>query len=102
MSTEVEQLTEDIRNLGIAVVSGPPVDLSGPLARHLIKAGYRKPRIITTAAERLLLPAGTVAMDEQGNAWKRGTGSWVGTGEGAPLWDDMDLTLAVLHMGGAV
>jgi hypothetical protein len=51
---------------------------------------------IFTAAERALLKPGTIAVDDRGNAWKRGTGSWVGTGEGAPLWDDEDLPMTVL------
>ena len=52
---------------------------------------------ITTAAERAELRPGTICMDLAGNAWKRGSGSWVGTGELGPLYDDMDLTLIVLY-----
>lgn len=55
---------------------------------------------ITTAAERAQLPPGTIAVDERGNAWKRGTGSWVSTGEGAPLFDDMDFKMTILLEGG--
>jgi len=57
-------------------------------------------RSIYTAAERALLRPGTIAVDNQGNAWKRGTGSWVGTGEGAPLYDEDDLALTILIEGG--
>lgn len=54
-------------------------------------------RTITTHQERAELKPGTICMDLNGNAWKRGIGSWVGTGEGAPLYDDEDLTLVILH-----
>lgn len=62
----------------------------------ILAAGYRKPRIIITAEERTRLKPGTIAVDDQGNAWKRGTGSWVGTREGGPLFDDENLTLTIL------
>lgn len=67
------------------------------IADQILAAGYRKPRTISTAAERAELRPGTIAVDEGGNAWKRGTGSWVGTGEGGPLYDEDDLTLTILH-----
>lgn len=70
-------------------------------ADALLATGYRKPQQVTTAEERAVLPPGTIAMDSKGNAWKRGAGSWVGTGEGGPLFDYMDLPLTVLHIGGA-
>jgi hypothetical protein len=57
-------------------------------------------RTIHTSTERAELAPGTIAVDEQGNAWKRGAGSWVSTGEGAPLYDDEDRTLTVLIEGG--
>ena len=50
------------------------------------------------------LPPGTILRDANGNAWKRGTGSWVGTGEGpayAPEigWNDgLKLPATVLWM----
>lgn len=37
-----EQFAADIRSLGITVTSGPPVDMSAPLAKHLEDLGYRK------------------------------------------------------------
>jgi hypothetical protein len=77
------------------------LDPSGKTAEAVIAAGYRKPRQVATAEERALLPIGTIAMDSKGNAWKRGAGSWVGTGEGGPLFDYMDLPLTVLHFGDA-
>ena len=101
MSTERDELAEDIRSLGITVIDGPPVDLTEPLAQHLHNLGYRKPRTITTSGERSTLRPGTICMDMNGNAWKRGTGSWVGTGDGAPLFDDDDMTMTVLHEGSA-
>ncbi|QDF19554.1 hypothetical protein PP353_gp44 [Arthrobacter phage Kumotta] len=51
MSTERDELAEDIRGLGITVIDGPPVDLSEPLAQHLHNLGYRKPRTITSRRE---------------------------------------------------
>ncbi|MDQ0102318.1 hypothetical protein J2T10_001964 [Paenarthrobacter nicotinovorans] len=59
MSTERDELAEDIRGLGITVIDGPPVDLSEPLAQHLHSLGYRKPRTVTTVEEldALTLPA---------------------------------------------
>ena len=65
-------------------------------ADAILAAGYRKPWTITTAVQRAALIPGTICMDSAGNAWKRGAGSWVGTGEGAPLWDHEDLDLTVL------
>lgn len=50
-NTERDELAQDIRNLGITVIDGPPVDLSEPLAQHLHNLGYRKPRTITTTEE---------------------------------------------------
>jgi len=68
------------------------------IADAILAAGFRKPRTIATAEERSELLPGTVGMDADGNAWKRGTGSWVSTGGDTPaLYDDMDLTLIVLH-----
>lgn len=56
---------------------------------------------ITTAQERSQLKPGTIAVDDQGNAWKRGTGSWVSTGgDTPPLYDDFDYPLTVLLEGG--
>jgi hypothetical protein len=66
-------------------------------AAAILAAGYRKPRTIRTHQERALLKPGTICMDLAGNAWKRGIGSWVGTGEGAPLYDEENLTMIILH-----
>ena len=80
---------------------GAPVYPMKSLVQHhaevAIAAGYRKPRTITTAAERTTLRPGTVAVDDCGNAWKRGFGSWVGTGDLGPLFDYEDITLTVLY-----
>jgi len=62
MSKHIEDLTEDIRSLGVTVVSGPPVDLSAPLAQHLRNLGYRKPRTISTVEELDALPVGSVVI----------------------------------------
>lgn len=67
------------------------------MAGHILAAGYRKPRTISTHQERATLKPGTICVDRAGNAWKRGFGSWVGTGEGGPLYDEENLTLTVLH-----
>lgn len=40
---ELTELVKDIGSLGITVTGGPPVNLDGPLAAHLIKLGWRKP-----------------------------------------------------------
>lgn len=69
------------------------------LAHATLAAGYRKPRTIRTHQERAELKPGAICMDLAGNAWKRGTGSWVGTGEDGPLYDEENLTLIVLHEG---
>lgn len=56
---------------------------------------------IATARERAQLKPGTIAVDDQGNAWKRGTGSWVSTGgDTPPLYDDFDYPMTVLLEGG--
>ncbi len=61
MSTEREELAEDIRDIPVTVLSGPPVDLTGVLAHHLHKLGYRKPRTITTVDELDALPENSAA-----------------------------------------
>jgi hypothetical protein len=38
----VEQLEQDIRDIPVTVISGPPADLTGVLAKHLHDLGYRK------------------------------------------------------------
>ncbi|WP_343466370.1 hypothetical protein AAI421_14545 [Rhodococcus aetherivorans] len=40
-------------------------------ADHLLKAGYRKPRIITTTEERNALPDMTVVRSSNGVIWER-------------------------------
>jgi hypothetical protein len=55
---------------------------------------------ITTAAERAQMKPGTIAVDDQGNAWKRGTGSWVSTREDGFLHDDDDYPMTILIEGG--
>jgi hypothetical protein len=68
---------------------------------HTMGAYYRsaravlamfEPETVTTADELDALPVGSVVLDDEGTAWKRGSGSWVGTGgehvephEAAPL-----------------
>lgn len=64
--TERDELAEDIRSLGITVVSGPPVDLSAPLAQHLRNLGYRKPRTVNTLDALDALPFGSVILDRSG------------------------------------
>lgn len=65
-------------------------------------AAPHMPRTITTAAERATVEPGAIAVDTDGNAWNRGTGSWVSTGgDTPPLYDDMDYTLTILREGGA-
>jgi hypothetical protein len=59
------------------------------------------PRTIHHHRERAALPPGSICMDLNGNAWKKGAGSWVSTGEDVgPLYDEENLTLVVLHVGG--
>lgn len=65
MSNPVDDLTDDIRSLGIAVVDGPPVDLAGPLAQHLHNLGYRKPAIIDRD-DLECLEVGSVILDGEG------------------------------------
>jgi hypothetical protein len=70
------------------------------IAEIILAAGFRKPRTIRSHQERALLKPGTICMDLNGNAWKRGTGSWVSTGgDTGPLYDEDDLTLTVLYEG---
>lgn len=64
---------------------------------RIIAAGYRKPRTIRTHQERAALKPGAICMDLAGNAWKRGVSSWVGTGEGRPLYDEEDLLMVVFY-----
>lgn len=52
--------------------------------------------VIYTAEGRSTLKPGTICRDVYGNAWKKGTGSWVGTGDGPALFDDEDYTLMIL------
>jgi hypothetical protein len=60
------------------------------LADAILAAGYRKPYTVTTHQERAELLPGTICVDLDGNAWKRGTGSWVSTGgDTEPLFDDV-------------
>jgi len=70
-----DELAEDMRGLGITVVAGPAVDLTEPLAQHLIKAGWVKPRTITTVAELDALPDNSVVLDEMDGPLIK-VGSW--------------------------
>lgn len=38
----IEELVQDIRDIPVTVISGPPVDLTEVLAYHLHKLGYQK------------------------------------------------------------
>lgn len=92
-----DELAEIIAQRYHAVHAGATV-LDGAIADAILAAGFRKPRTITTAEERATLLPGTICADLNGNAWKRGTGSWASTGgDTAPLYDEDDLTLTVLH-----
>ena len=72
MSTERDELAEDIRSLGITVIDGPPVDLTEPLAQHLHNLGYRKPRTITTTEELDALHESAILRSRGGDAFQRG------------------------------
>lgn len=96
--SQLEDLTRLIRWNCTATIS----DIAArDAAKAALAAGYSKPHTITTAEERASLAPGTVAVDANGNAWKRGTGSWVGTGDGVPLFDHEDLALTVLYEAAA-
>ncbi|QSL99852.1 hypothetical protein SEA_ODAY_109 [Gordonia phage ODay] len=64
-----------------------------------------KPAIIESHAQVVELAPGTILRDSKGYAWLRGTGSWVGTGEGpayAPEagWNDgLELPATILWDG---
>lgn len=101
--TEVEELAEALNDSAAPYYY--PFDWSEAtgIAASLLASGYRKSctinpkRTIRTHQERAALKPGTICMDLAGNAWKRGTGSWVGTGEGGALYDEENLTMIILH-----
>ena len=107
MSTERDELAEDIRSLGITVIDGPPVDLTEPLAQHLHNLGYRRPRTITTTEELDTLGHGSVIRSEHRHYWVAhkedgmdGNQGWAATGTGRiPADLKAWLPATVLHEG---
>ena len=105
--SERDELAKDIRNLGITVIDGPPVDLSEPLAQHLHNLGYRKPRTITTTEELDTLPDGVIIMDGRGNCREGlrtmgGGNVWRAMGPAKVLRSkEIWLPATVLHEGSA-
>ena len=109
MSTERDELAEDIRGLGITVMDGPPVDLTEPLAQHLHNLGYRKPRTITTTEELDTLPVGSVVRTRREGIYEKANFHgdpefpfWIATGVNREF-PSLTLTLpaTVLHEGSA-
>ncbi|WP_144627596.1 hypothetical protein [Arthrobacter woluwensis] len=50
-------------------------------ARCVLAAGYRKPRLVSTAAELDKLPVGSVVLDTDGDVYTMGRDkTWIGTG----------------------
>lgn len=88
-------------SVGEVEVIGPETTRVGEVVSHRGFTYQRGGQVrITTAQERAHLKPGTIAVDDQGNAWKRGTGSWVSTGGDTPaLYDDVDYPMTVLLEG---
>lgn len=78
------------------------------VADMLLAAGYRKPRVVTTAEELDALPVGSVVLDDEGDPWHKqedpdGSGA-IWRVPGSLLLESIDLvgcypTLTVLHEG---
>lgn len=87
---------------------GPNTDYTFAIAAALLAAGYRKPRVVTTAEELDALPVGSVVLDDEGDPWHKqedpdGSGA-IWRVPGSLLLESIDLvgcypTLTVLHEG---
>ena len=81
MTDQTEELAAVIRSA--PVTGGYDVDLSGPLAKHLLDAGYRKPRTITAPEEANALPdrsiiltPGKIAFQKWEGYYSKGKDAW--------------------------
>lgn len=99
--SERDELAEIIQDCGEYIPGSHADDYVSPnkAADAILAAGYRKPRIITTAEELDALPVGSVVLDNDGygevyqKAARRPAGiKWYETGY-AIHWDSLELNL---------
>ena len=83
-------------------LEGSQLAWAGFAAASLLRAGYRKPRQVTTVEELDALPAGTVIRDgDPLTCIKWGDGTWGTFAGGSCPTSRITLPATVLHVGGA-